>query len=306
MEEREFYEDTENEIKPPEFMMLKYKNELNGIIGLAKCTPEVQKVFFSALAELQAKYLTRDSQGRGVVVIPEGEKASVFIPFDRWREISNLDRRNTPAEFQRKYLEMGIEIHSLWARIERDKTIDIVPALMKYSIERDLSGVTITFNSEYISWISEVLKEFTLFNLKEFTGLRSKHSMALYRMLKQYQSNGWYKVSIEELRLILGTDPEKYTTAQFMQKVVQKAIADCEKYFGKINLERYYSKKGGRRLVSVKFSYQRVRDKDLSEANSYDPERNKKPKENKKKVATEPAPENNQPEEGSEANHFEW
>ena len=79
-------------------------------------------------------------------------------------------------------------------------------------------------------------KNFTVFELQEFNALASSYSKNMFRLLKQYKSTGFYKVSIEEFRRLLDI-PESYN----MSKISVKVLDPIEKELRLEDLLSFYS-----------------------------------------------------------------
>lgn len=77
--------------------------------------------------------------------------------------------------------------------------------------------------------LDNLTKDFTRFELEEFTSLESKYSKRLYKLLKQYRSTGVCIRSKEEFYKDMDV-PSKYTNSNFNRLILQPALKECGKY----------------------------------------------------------------------------
>ena len=101
-----------------------------------------------------------------------------------------------------------------------------------YKINTEEKGtIEFTVNPELIPQLL-VLSEFTSYYLKNIMHLKSAYSIRIYELLKQYASkenSGWWKVSIDDLRDILGIDKKQYKLyADFKRKVILVAQRELQ------------------------------------------------------------------------------
>lgn len=92
--------------------------------------------------------------------------------------------------------------------------------------------------------LNNLKKNFTVFELKEFTELESKYSKRLYKLLKQYRTTGTYHTTKEQLYIDLDI-PETYKACDFNKRALNPALKECEKYFKNLKCETEKKGRGG-------------------------------------------------------------
>lgn len=122
-----------------------------------------------------------------------------------------------------------------------------------YEIDLDKETVKIKTNSDFEYILNKLSKEFTRFELEEFTNLRSSYSKTTYRFLKQYRSTGYAIFEIQEFKNLLCI-PEKYQMSDIDKKVfkyVQEELSQC---FNSLKINKL--KKGkSRKITHIEFTF---------------------------------------------------
>jgi len=65
--------------------------------------------------------------------------------------------------------------------------------------------------------------EFTQFELDEFIHIQSTYAKTAYRLLKQYRTTGWWKVTLEDFRLLLDI-PNSYRPSNIDQQILKPIL----------------------------------------------------------------------------------
>lgn len=83
-------------------------------------------------------------------------------------------------------------------------------------------------------------------------GLNSKHSLALYEMLKDYQNIGRIRVDIEAFRKLLGIEPDQYKIFTMLKKrIIDTAVDEINE---KTDLKVVYDLENeGRKITAIVF-----------------------------------------------------
>ncbi len=153
---------------------------------------------------------------------------------------------------------------------------DSLRALKKFNIEYNilekdkesewgifglLSEVKIRQQDEYIYFafpptIHKTLRRpslYALLNLGIIANLKSKYSIALYELLEDYKNIKRLKISVEELRSLLGVEPEQYKVfTTFRNKCINTAVEEINQ---KTDLKiAYKMEQSGRKYTKVCFT----------------------------------------------------
>ncbi|MBF0233118.1 MAG: replication initiation protein [Desulfamplus sp.] len=125
------------------------------------------------------------------------------------------------------------------------------------SIDIDYEGeVKFMFDSKLKPYLLQLKSHFTAYQLKNILQLKSKYSIRLYELLKQYQNIGNRKFGIQELRDFLYVEEGKYTRfSDFKKRILETPKDDINAHTDiKISCT---TKKTGRRVTSIEFTIER-------------------------------------------------
>jgi len=113
--------------------------------------------------------------------------------------------------------------------------------------------VTLGFSPDVLPHLTQLHRRFTSYNLKQISNLRSVYSIRLYEMLKQYESTGYFIISIQDFRerLELGDKYKRYTNLK--ARVIQPAVDELSI---KANLEiQWRTEREGRKFTRLIFQF---------------------------------------------------
>jgi plasmid replication initiation protein len=115
--------------------------------------------------------------------------------------------------------------------------------------------IELTFHPDLKPYLLQLQKCFTQYALRNVLELKSKYAFRLYELLKQYQSIGKRKLSVSELRDLLGVEQgELKLWVHFKTRVLEIAKREINQ---KTDLEiNYKTEKVGRRIEYIIFSIQ--------------------------------------------------
>lgn len=205
---------------------VRYKNELN-LVPMRNFDSVEMNLFFSICAKMKDKGMSKVQ-----FTFEDLRELSAYKPTSIKRFADDLEavyskmiqltyRTNEPGVREKFVLFTGYRID------ENKKTVDI-------SINPDL---------EYI--INELSTEFTKFELKEFTGIRSSYAKTMYRLLKQYRSTGFYKVRIEDFRELLSI-PDSYKMSDIDKQVLKPIKNELSLFFDDLKIIKHKARKGNK------------------------------------------------------------
>ncbi|MEJ7257764.1 replication initiation protein, partial [Staphylococcus epidermidis] len=86
-----------------------------------------------------------------------------------------------------------------------------------YEVNVDTQELIVSINPKLKHVLNEITKDFTKFELKEMTHLKSTYSKNMFRLLKQYKHTGYFKIQINDFRERLDI-PSSYRMTHINQK----------------------------------------------------------------------------------------
>ena len=94
-----------------------------------------------------------------------------------------------------------------------------------YIIDENKKTLSIRINPDFAFLLNDLTSHFTLFELKEFVGLKSKYSKTLYRMLKQWRSVGQYEINdLDKFKEMM--DIPSYSNSRITARCITPAITE--------------------------------------------------------------------------------
>lgn len=123
-----------------------------------------------------------------------------------------------------------------------------------FEIDRKTRKLTVSVNKDFAFILNELTDNFTQFELKEFAELESKYAKTLYKNLKQYKRSGWWKPTVEELRIVLDV-PENYSNKRIMGDVLKPALKLLEDKFEDLKCEPIRAQKRGAPVERYYFTF---------------------------------------------------
>jgi plasmid replication initiation protein len=148
----------------------------------------------------------------------------------------------------------------------------------------DNSGkIDIEFNEKIMPHISNIKNRFTMYNLCEISGFNSVYTTRLYELLMQYKTQGFFSVSINDLRHILDCKNCHKKYNDFKRFGFGHAVNEINSTY-EINL-KFKEFKNGKSVDRLEFSFKKTTKEQV-----YDPVTKKvrnqltRPKTKKKKI----------------------
>ena len=190
-----------------------------------------------------------------------GINQEVTLSAEEYANTFDIDLKNAYGQlkqgaesFRKKYLRFQV-------RDGKAVGIAVVNWLQGY-LYFDKEGYVKFRFSEYITpFLFELEREFTRYQLKQATALRSVHSWRLLELFEQQQSENkdgdrWLKISIDEFHHAMDV-PESYKTTfgLLRKKVIEPAVKELQKKDHWII--KWNAIKRGRKIVMLEFYFKR-------------------------------------------------
>lgn len=112
--------------------------------------------------------------------------------------------------------------------------------------------VRVTDKFDYI--VNQLNTDFTSYELKEFTQIKSTYAKTLYRLLKQWRTKGKKEFQMEEFKALLDT-PEYYTPSHINKNVLTPARKELPAYFKNFKVKPIKSNKRGTPVIAYEFTW---------------------------------------------------
>jgi plasmid replication initiation protein len=223
--------------------IVKYHNDMNRLI-MRDWTPEEMDFFFAIVWKIRNQSTKEISVGKN--------------------ELSKL------AEYSRKH---NIELRRIFRRLSRqmsrliweNETFDgkkyryeVMPMFTRASFEwnKEMTDMTAHFQitDAFTYLVNDLSANFTSWELKEFTQLRSTYSKTAYRLLKQYRSTGEREFDIEEFKMLFGI-PKSYRAADINRRVFKPILTELKPYFLDLKIKPVKKRTHGNPIIAYRFTF---------------------------------------------------
>jgi len=115
-----------------------------------------------------------------------------------------------------------------------------------------LGTLEVAFNNDLSPFLLKIDQAYTKFFLGNVRLMKSRYSIRIYELLKQYEKIGNRKIEIENLRMYLGIEPEEYKQYNdFKRRIILTSQRELKKY-SDICFE-YQELKESRKIIAIMF-----------------------------------------------------
>lgn len=212
--------------------LVKYHNDINKL-KLGNFTTKELDVLFSLLLK------ARDEKSKDIII--SYSEIKDFI-----REEQNQARlTNYIRGVSRKLKELNQEIELPNGDIVIFGLFDVI------TIKPKDKSVVFSVNEIFRYMIDDLVKNFTMFDLRELVSLKGIYPKTLFRLLKQWETTKMYTVKINDFRDLMGI-PDTYMMKNIRQKVLKPCLEELEKNFPKLELKEL---KKGRNVETLVFTW---------------------------------------------------
>lgn len=120
----------------------------------------------------------------------------------------------------------------------------------------DLSDMTldVQVSSKFEYVINKLEANFTQFELKQFTNIRSTYAKEMFKKLKQWRTVGKKEYSVEEFRGMLQV-PKSYGAKEINTRVLAPIRAELPEYFVGLRVKPIKARKRGAPIIAYEFTW---------------------------------------------------
>lgn len=185
------------------------------------------------------------------------EKGSdlIELSFDRIKELADY-KPTANQRFEDDLRRMNEKLAHITTSFETDEEIVTFNLFSTFRILKTKPILKVRVNQDFTWLLNELVKEFTSFELQEYIALEGIYSKALYRLLKQWKTQGKTpKYEVAELKELLST-PD-YIPKKLMDKVIKPSVEEIKLSGAFENLwcEVVYAKKRGKPVDGYIFHF---------------------------------------------------
>lgn len=123
-----------------------------------------------------------------------------------------------------------------------------------FRLSEDGNNIEVQLSKHWEYILNNFDANFTTFDLMEFLSIRSVYSKNLFRLLKQWRTIGYKKISLEDFKLQLDI-PESYSTSAIQNRVLKQIDKDLPEHFANFKWRPLKSDYQGRRIIGYEFTW---------------------------------------------------
>ncbi|HDH6972543.1 TPA: RepB family plasmid replication initiator protein [Staphylococcus aureus] len=213
-----------------------YKNEMN-LVPLRLFTATEINLFFAMCNKLK-----------------EQDTNTLRLSFDELKKLSNYspETRNI-NRFANDLDNVYKKMLNLTIRYEDDDVIERFVLFNHYRIHKREQYLEISTSSNLKHILNSITNNFTKFELKEMTRLKSTYSKNMFRLLKQYKHTGYLKIHIDDFKNRLDI-PKSYRMTDINKNVFKPIIIELGSIFNNLTINKIKAKKG-RKIEWIEFTF---------------------------------------------------
>lgn len=217
-----------------------YKNELN-LIPMRNFNAIEMDLFFSICAKMKNK-----------------NTDTIRFDFGQLKELSNYKptaNKRFIDDLERVYDKMLHLTYCERSGLSFKKFV----LFNSYEVNAEEAYVEVAINPKLDHILNQLENEFTKFELKQFTQIRSSYAKTMYRLLKQYRTTGFYKVKIDDFKDLLDIPPS-YRMIDIDQRVLKPTVKELTNYFDNLMIIKKKAKKGNK-IAALEFHFKETNKK---------------------------------------------
>jgi len=200
-----------------------YKNEMN-MVPFRNFTSIEMDLFFSICTKMRDKGLEKIRYS-----LDELKKLSNYKPTSIIRFASDLDKT---------YSKMLSLTYKNGDKINFERFV----LFTNFKVCGDEQYVEITTNPELKYIINEINSDFTKFEMKEFTNIRSSYAKTAFRLLKQFRLTGFWKIQITDFKELFDI-PKQYRITDIDARVIKPIQKELSNSFQNLKITKIKAKK---------------------------------------------------------------
>jgi len=187
--------------------IVKYQNDLN-TATMRNWTEKEMNILFSVVAKIR-----------------ETSNYKTEFSFDKIKELVNFKKNITKKEFVEDLISVSKKLGTLnyLERSENGMNAKLFVLFQTFTIDGNAETLEIMVHPQFEYVFNKIGMEFTQFELEEFVNVQSTYAKSAYRLLKQYRTTGWWKVTLEDFRLLLDI-PKSYRPTNIDQQILKPIL----------------------------------------------------------------------------------
>ena len=187
--------------------VVKYQNDLN--TATMRTWSEIEmNILFSIVAKI------RDTS-----------TDKTTFTFEKLKTLTQFKKNLTKKEFVDELISVSRKLGTLnyLERSENGMNANLFILFQTFRISGDEETLEVMVHPQFEYVFNKIGMEFTQFELKEFIDVSSTYAKTAYRLLKQYRTTGWWKVTLDNFKALLDV-PKSYSSGDIDKRILKPII----------------------------------------------------------------------------------
>ena len=214
--------------------IVKYHNNLNSI-SMRGRTSEEMNFFFAIISKIRNK---------GIIEIE--------LSTDEIKEL--IDFRDRNFRWVKILENIANKIMGLRYIEKTDEEIAYFNMFQRFKINIPKKTIQIKVSQDFDYIVNRLTENFTVYELAEFTSLKSTYSKTMYRILKQWRTVGAKEIEIKIFRELLNI-PKSYRANDINKRVIAPIKKELPQYFVNLKVKAIKANTQGTPIIAYKFTW---------------------------------------------------
>lgn len=168
----------------------------------------------------------------------------VVISFDELRKLGNYNK-NSNVELKAEIIKANSKLLEFQFLVEKGPKTYQRTLFKDFITDEEKRTVTVGVWEETAYILNNLANHFTRFELSEFVSLESKYAKRLYKIIKQYKTQGKFYISKDNLYKALDIPKSLHRACNFNDRALNPALKECKKYIPSLKCVPKKTGRGG-------------------------------------------------------------
>ena len=156
----------------------------------------------------------------------------VNIPFSVLREKSN-HRKGSNKDFSEELKTLANKLLDTRIYVVEDNGWAMFNLFQTFRASEEKAMLSIRVSEDWQYALNSIINNFSQIEYGSYVKIRKKYAKRMFMKMCQYRKNGWWKVSIDDLRNIIDI-PNSCPDRAINAKIIQPAIIELKPFFKKL------------------------------------------------------------------------
>ena len=190
----------------------------------------------------------------GICIKMRDENSNILkMTFEEIKRLSNYKKNSTNQEFAKELKSVYSKLLSINFEYDEEETFKGFSLFTEYEISSKKQTAEIQINEKFAYLLNNLTKNFTKFEMLEFSNLSSAYSKTAYKQLKQFRKTGCIVFEVEKFKKLFCI-PQKYRMCDIDRRILKPIKNELSIYFKGLEINKI-TKGKGRTITHIEFSF---------------------------------------------------